>query len=91
MNIAVFHKLCRKFHQDLALIALSDDDFIRQVFEPLSASEKADLRIVLDELLDKNFDGRQLLALWDQSPADFVFKSPDDLRRVLDHIRRQIK
>jgi hypothetical protein len=87
----IFPKLCKQFHQDIGLVASSRADLMAVVMQALSASERLQLRDELNRLLGSEFNDKQLLDVWNASPAQVYFKSAEDLRSMLSHVLEHIR
>lgn len=66
----VFTKACRMLHQDIGLDCPTLASMAEFILSGRDASEHAELRIFLDDVLSGDFTGGEIKALFRRSPAD---------------------
>lgn len=85
-----FKRFCRGFHQGIDDYASTIDGMVEIAMLFIEPSDVPEVKAYLDELLSDRYDGKQLLEIWNRSPADIYFRDDVELRLVLESARSAI-
>jgi hypothetical protein len=85
-----FDELTERFFQDVDLIFSTEAELLQFVIEPFSQERRLSLRDYLSLITSDDFDSKELLDIWNDSKAHWLFHSAPPLRLLLNNIRDRL-
>ncbi|MCJ2133742.1 hypothetical protein MKK69_06600 [Methylobacterium sp. J-026] len=85
-----FDELTERFFQDVDRIFSTEAELLQFAIEPFSEERRLSLRAYLSLIASDDFDGKELLNLWNDSKAQWLFHSAPPLRLLLNKFRDRL-
>ena len=85
-----FAQICRLFHQDIDKQCPTMEAMADFAVNGLSDAQRAELSAFLGHVLDGQYSGGELKALWRRSEADVYFTDGEQVRLLLNLMRQRL-
>lgn len=85
-----FDELTERFFQDVDRIFSTEAELLQFAIEPFSQERRLSLRGYLSLIASDDFDDKELLGIWNDSKAQWLFHSAPPLRLFLNKIRDRL-